>query len=108
MEINIDSKAIEDAIVKGVIDSAIGKQIVDVIQDIINEKTSPWGSKNILHDAIKREVNKVIGRIVQEEILKNEEKIKGIILPKITEKVLDDLVTASFNVMIGNINDSDR
>ena len=103
MEINIDSKTIEDAIVKAVIDSAIGTQIIEVIQDVLTEKTSPWGNKNILHDAIKREVNTTIGRIVQDEILKNEQKIKEIILPKITEKVLDDLVSAAFKVMLGDI-----
>lgn len=58
MEINIDSKAIEDAIVKAVIDSAIGTQIIEVIQDVLAEKKQPWDKNSILHDAIKQDAKK--------------------------------------------------
>lgn len=102
MEINIDTKAVQEAIVRAVADSTIGELIKENIAKALTEKKG-YDQGSILEDAAKDEINRLIAIIVREELGKNKDKIREHILPMLTDEVLQKMGSAALEVMLGNL-----
>jgi len=103
MEVNLDTNAIQDAVVRAIADSAIGEQVKTVIETQLTAKDKSWDSDTIMQKAIKGEVNRLIGQIVREEIDGRKEEIKAVVAPQLTEEVIKEMAGAAFEVMLGNL-----
>ena len=102
MEVNIDTKAVQEAIVRAVADSTIGELIKETINKALTEKQG-YNRDSILQEAAEKEINRIIGIIVREEMDKNKDKIREHILPMLTDEILNKMVSAAFEVMLGNL-----
>ena len=102
MEINIDTKAIQDAIVRSVADSAIGETIKKYIGTALTERRG-YGTDSILEEATKAEVARAISLIVREEIDARREEIRALVVPYITEEVVTKMMGAAMQVMFEQI-----
>jgi len=103
MEINLDTNAIQDAVVRAIADSAIGEQVKAVIESQLTAKEKSWDSETILQKGIKAEVNKLIVRVIAEEIESRKEEIRALIVPEITDHAIRDMSSAAIQVMLGNL-----
>lgn len=102
MEVNIDTKAIQDAIVRAVADSTIGNLIKEAIQKALEEKQG-YGRESILEVVAREQINLIIGQIVRVEVDKNKDKIRALVLPLLTDEVLGKMGSAAIEVMLGNL-----
>ena len=102
MEVNIDTKAIQDAIVRAVADSTIGNLIKEAIQKALEEKQG-YGRGSILEVVAREQINLIIGQIVRVEVDKNKDKIRALVLPLLTDEVLGKMGSAAIEVMLGNL-----
>jgi len=102
MEVNIDTEAIQEAIVRAVADSTIGEKIKENINKVLTEKQG-YNHESILDEAIKSEVKCIICLAVKEEIEKKKEDIRKAITPMITDEALLKMSSAVIEVMLGNL-----
>ena len=102
MEVNIDTKAIQDAIVRAVADSTIGNLLKEAIQKALEEKQG-YGRESILEVVAREQINLIIGQIVRVEVDKNKDKIRALVLPLLTDEVLGKMGSAAIEVMLGNL-----
>jgi len=103
MEINLDTAAIQDAVVRAITDSAIGEQVKAVIENELTAKAKSWDSDTIIQSAIKNEVRILIGKILREEIESRKEEIKKLVAPQLNDEILHRMGASILDVMLGNL-----
>ncbi len=103
MEINIDTKDIQEAVVKAISDSAIGEQVTKVIQEQFTAKKNSWDSETMMEAAISEEIRRVISLILREEIESKKEEIRALVTPMLTDEIIKDMGSAAFEVMLGTL-----
>ncbi len=102
MEVNIDSKVIQDAVVKAITDSTIGDAIKEAIQKALTEEKS-YNSGTIVENACKTEVNRIVTVLIREELETRKEKIREIVTPLISDEVLLEMSSVAIEVMTGTL-----
>lgn len=106
MNINIDTIAIQDAVVQAIIDSAIGEQIRKVIGEILTNKENSWDNQTILQKGIRSEMWRIISNILREEIESRKDEIRKLIAPQLTDEIILSMSSAALDVMLGNLSKS--
>jgi len=100
MDINIDSKAIEDEIVKAITDSAIGEQVKKAVHEVLNEKEKSWDSETIFNKSIKGEIERQVSIILRKEIELRQDEIREIVIPLLTDKVITEMSSNAIEWML--------
>lgn len=102
MKINIDTPAIQDAIIKAITESTIGEAIKKAIEKGLSEKTG-YNSKTIIENACETEITRIVGILIREELEKRKEDFKKIVSPLITDKIIDEMGHAVLNIMLNKL-----
>ena len=93
MNVNIDGKAVEEAVARAILESALGERVREVVKESIEQLTNRWGTGS-LRGALER--------VVAEEVLKSVrdlhgEMIRAAVKERITETVVKEVVGAAFD-----------
>ena len=111
MPINIDIKSedIEQAVVQAITDSSIGETIKTTIHKMLTERNWNAGkNESVLEIAIRNEVEKIIGTVIKDEIQKRKEDIVRVVGPLVTDDVINEMTSATWEIMLGRIRETRR
>ena len=86
MDINLDQKQLEESISKAIIESAIGKNIINAINDNLRGYTG----EKVIKDAIEGRITLIANQLINEEF---KDIIKDKIREQLSDKLFDKLVT---------------
>ncbi len=86
----IEEKQIQEFISKAIVESALGKNIIDAI----NENLTGWKGESIIKEAIEAKIQLIANRLVMEEFRDTiEDKIRN----QLKDKLIDELVNGYIN-----------
>lgn len=90
--IHLNAQSIEDAIVRAIVDSSIGKQMQIIIERKVEELKSQYyrSLETALDTAVKNEVNRLV-------LQEHSEIIRKVVKERITEEKIEAAVTAFWN-----------
>jgi len=105
MEIKIDPKEIQAAIVAEITKTAFGESIVAAVNKAMTEKTGAYGvsGDTIIEKAAKEQVLKVVAKAVDAELEKRTEDIKVTVRESITDDVVKEMTSNIIGVMTGRL-----
>lgn len=93
MQLNIDAKAVEEAVVSAVVNSAIGQKINDAVKKMLDSYDNP------LEGAIKRVVMDIALKIVQQE---HFDEIKVAMKAKLTDEMMGKFIDRFWDEVMKN------
>ena len=99
IEINVDSEAVEKAVVQAVIDSAIGEQMKTAIDKVLHQKGGQFNMDRVLENAIASEIQRVIAIQIREIIAENTDKIRAAVAPQLTDEILLRMSSVAIDFM---------
>ena len=91
IKIDIDSAAINQAVVQAVIDSSIGDKIQHQIDVVLKEKGGQWNMDNILENAIKAEIKRIVSVLIRDILTEKKDVIRAHIEPLVTEEAIQKM-----------------
>lgn len=100
MEINIDAKEIQEAIVKSITETTIGEEIKKAISKVLFEEPIGYGRKSIIEEACKNEVQRMVSILIRQELDNRKEKICELIRPQISDDIILTMTSSALEFMI--------
>ena len=96
MEIKLDQKQLEESVSKAIVESALGKNIINAI----NESVSGWKGESMIKNAIQARIKLIANQLINDEF-------KDIIKDKIRAELSEDLINNLVKGYIDKFHDID-
>lgn len=93
IEVSLDAKAVEQAIVDAVLKSALGPAMVKAIDETLTKREGPYGhQENLLQRVVGRQVETVVAEAVCAHLQSQGDKIRALVADAITDEFLNAAV----------------
>ena len=105
IKVDIDSDAIQQQVVKAILDSAIGEQVKTAIEKALTETTGDWNNKKTLvQRAVDQALHSEIHALARSVLEGRRATIRDQMESKLTDEVLSKMAQAAWAVMEGRLN----
>jgi uncharacterized protein YajQ (UPF0234 family) len=101
LKVNLDAATVNQYVAQAVLDSAIGDQINQVLQEKISNIGKSWNPDNPLRKVIEAEISNQIQKLIRER--EYADLIRETIKKQITEELISKITTAAFEAFLDKI-----
>lgn len=103
LEVKIDQEAVQAQVVQAIMNSAIGANLEKFVNEALLQSKDYHDKRSLVQRAVDDAVTIEIRKLATEIVTAQRERIKELMLEKMTDEVLEKMAGAAWAVMEGKL-----